>query len=383
MNDKVWTLADYQGKKTGIDLIQRRLTDNEHSHVVSWAMLRMNQLRNLGIDCETIHDPIAPEAEYTAWEKYDVIYCYTDMAMANFVKSNIVNVYDVGFDKSAHYFLRLIWEKHKDIRFVSLDWPMLDLGRRGKYKSTRPVCSDTWRNADWDLYQRKCDSIAENEWILDPGYNYAKGRVRHLVVGDSHAHSAYKAGSMVLRKDGRTMAGVIKKGLLAEIADYGFDINDIDTLTCYHGSIDIRHHLCREPDPIAATKKLLADYEAELKKLNKPIELVTPLPIEDESRIIPKMGWYKGAAFFGTQAQRKEVLKTFIAEQHAMAARNGWTVFSWPKVWYDMDGVEFMQLLERPRSVHLAWKNYRWDLKANVPNSSHLKATASSSLLEF
>lgn len=378
MSDKMMTLEDLRGKKTGIDLLQRRLTDDDHSHVASWAMLRMNQLRHLGIDCETIHDPIKPEAEYDAWLKYDVIYCYTDMAMANFVKSNIVNVYDVGFDKSAHYFLRLVWEKHKHLKFVSLDWPMLDLGRRGKYKSTRPVCSDTWRNADWDAYQLKCDSITD--WILDPGFTYAKGKIRHLVMGDSHAHSAYKAGSMVLRKDGRTLAGVIKKGLLTEITDYGFDPADIDTLTCYYGSIDIRHHLCREPDPVAATVKLLKDYEEALKLTNRPIELVTPLPIEDESRVIPKMGWYKGAPYFGTQAQRKEVLAAFIAGLHEMAIRNGWSVFSWPQRWYDMDGVEFFQTcLERPRSVHLAWKNYRWDLKSDKPNKFH----SASSLLEF
>ena len=380
----IWTLADFQGKKVGIDLLQRRLTDDEYSHVASWAMLRMNQLRNLGIDATTIHEPATPEAEYRGWDGYDVIMLYTDMAMANFVKSNIVNVYDVGFDKSAWYFLRLLWERHKDIRFVSLDWPMLDLGRRGKYKSTRPVCSDTWRNADWDLYQRKCDSIAENEWVLDPGFNYAKGQVRHLTMGDSHAHSAYKAGSMVLRKDGRTMAGIIKKGLEKELTDYGFDPTDIDTITAYYGSIDIRHHLCREPDPIAATKKLLADYEVALKALNRPIELVRPLPIEDESRVVPKMGWYKGQPFYGTQAQRKEVLACFTDCLHDIAVRNSWTVFEWPKSWYEMDGVAFMQtFMERPRSVHLGWKNYRWDLRNNVPNPVHDKVMPSANLLEF
>ena len=365
--------------KAGIDLLQRRLTDDEHSHVASWAMLRMNQFRNVGFDVDTIHQAIAPEAEYTGWDGYDTIFIYQDMAMSNFVKSNIVNVYDIGYDKSAYYFLRLIWEKHKHIKFVSLDWPMLDYGKRGKYKSTRPICSDTWRNADWDLYQRKCDSITE--WVLDPGYNYAKGKVRHLVMGDSHAHSAYKAGSMVLRKDGRTMAGVIKKGLEKEILDYGFDLADIDSLTCYYGSIDIRHHLCREDDPKAATVKLLKDYEEALKCMNRPIELVTPLPIEDESRVVPKMGWYKGTPFFGSQAQRKELLAVFKDGLQDIAARNSWTVFSWPQAWYDMDGIEFMSYLEKPRSVHLAWKNYRWDLRNNRANELH--APAHVGLLSF
>lgn len=369
--------------KAGIDLLQRRLTEDEYSHVASWAMLRLNQLRHAGFDVETIHCSATPEEEYTAWDKYDIIFLYQDMAMSNFVHSNIVNVYDIGFDKSAWYFLRLIWEKHKHIKIVSLDWPMLDYGKRGKYKSTRPICSDTWRNADWDLYQRKCDSITE--WVLDPGFTYQRGKVRHLTIGDSHAHSVYRPGSMVLRKDGRTMAGVIKKGLLKEITDYGFDPADIDTLTSYHGSIDIRHHLCREPDPKAATVKLLADYEAALKDLNRPVELVTPLPIEDESRVVPKMGWYKGQPFYGSQAERKEVLAVFIDRLRDMVARNpGWTLFEWPKAWYEMDGTQFMRTyMERPRSVHLAWKHYRWDLVNDRPNPSHEFKPPPANLLEF
>lgn len=368
--------------KCGIDLLQRRLTDDEYSHVLSWAMLRMNQLQNVGFDVTTVHEAAAPEDEYNGWNGFDTIFLYQDMAMSNFVKSNIVNVYDIGLDKSAWYFQRIIWQKHAHIKFVSLDWPFLDYGKRGKYKSTRPVCSDTWRNTDWDLYQRKCDSITE--WVLDPGFTYAKGKVRHLTMGDSHAHSAYKAGSMVLRKDGRTLAGIIKKGLEKEITDYGFDPADIDTLTTYYGSIDIRHHLCREPDPAAATRALLRGYEDALKETNRGIELVTPLPIEDESRVVPKMGWYKGEPFYGTQKQRIELLNIFIDGLYDMAARNGWSVFQWPKSWYEMDGVDFMKnFMERPRSVHLGWKHYRWDMRANIPNPLHAIAQPPANLIEF
>ena len=380
----IWTLDDFKGKKVGIDLLQRRLTDDEHSHVSSWAQLRANQMVNLGVDCETIHEAIKPEAEDTAWDKYDAILLYQDMAMQNFVHSNIVNVYDIGYDKSAWYFQRIIWDKHQHIKIVSLDWPMLDYGKRGRYKSTRPICSDAWRNTDWEKYQRKCDAILADEFVLDPGITYAKGKVRHLVMGDSHAHSAYKAGSMVLRKDGRTLAGVIKKGLLNEITGAGFDLADIDSLTCYYGSIDIRHHLCRDANPQAACAKLLADYEQALLATGRPIELVTPLPIEDESRVVPKMGWYKGAPFFGSRLERKAMLDQFIAGLHDIADRNGWSVFSWPDSWYAMDPVDFMKFMERPRSVHLGWCNYRWDLKGNRPNPVHQRAVpVVSNLLEF
>ena len=36
-----------------------------------------------------------------------------------------------------------------------------------------------------------------------------------------------------------------------------------------------------------------------------------------------------------------------------------------------MDGLEFFELMERPRSVHLAWKYYRWDLKNNCLNDNY------------
>jgi hypothetical protein len=69
------------------------------------------------------------------------------------------------------------------------------------------------------------------------------------------------------------------------------------------------------------------------------------------------------------------VLKRFIGELEEMSVRNGWDLFSWPKEWYEMDGIEFMQtFMERPRSVHLAWKFYRWNLIEDCLNTNHLNA---------
>ena len=103
---------------------------------------------------------------------------------------------------------------------------------------------------------------------------------------------------------------------------------------------------------------------------------------------IPTSGFFKGKGFYGSRAERQELVKVFKDAIHDMAARNpGWSVFSWPDVWYEMDGIEFMQTyMERPRSVHLARRYYRWDLVENVPNP-RLKELATvrpkSSFLEF
>lgn len=70
-----------------------------------------------------------------------------------------------------------------------------------------------------------------------------------------------------------------------------------------------------------------------------------------------------------------------------MAVRNSWTIFEWPEIWYTMDGVQFMSnYMERPRSVHLARKFYRWDLVNNCENPNLLEIRSSkpvAKLLEF
>ncbi len=365
--------------KCAIDLIVRRLTDDDRSHTLSWVMLRANQFKHVGIDVDVLHERIAPQAEYKVWEKYDRIYIYHEMAMDQFQKSNIVNVYDIGFDKSAWFFERMIWPQHDHIEFVSLDFPMLDYGNRGAYKAPRPATSQAWKDVDWKKMQERCD--ASTKWVLDPGIDTST----HLVLGDSHAHSAYVPGAMVRRKDARTLAGALRKGFKNDAVEAGYPFERLKRLTTYFGSIDIRHHLMREADPEQATKNLLAAYEEELKKTEvEQIEVCTPLPIEDESRKIPKMGWYKGLPFYGTQAERQKLNSIFIDGLHDMATRNKWDIWAWPDDWYKIDGKTFAkEFMERPRSVHLGWKYYRWDLKNDCPNLLHQQVIPSVNLLQF
>ena len=380
--------------KVGLDFIIRHMTESQYSHEASWIYLRCNQLRRMGIDAEVIHDSIEEQATYKAWSRYDTVFIYHSMAafpdmdkafgsvavkITDRKKSSQdrgapppVNVYDIGVDRSAWYFERIAWPQHEGVRYVSMDFPMIPYGTRCEYKAPRPGTSATWKAVDWKKVQARCDRTTD--WCIDPFYTYGEGEYR-MTMGDSHAHSVYQGDSMVLRRDGRTMHSINKKGLLLELTDAGFDLARIGPITSYYGNIDIRHHLCRQDDPAAATTQLLRDYEEMLKRTNKPIELVTPLPIEDESRIVPRMGWYKDTPFYGSRAARQEVLKRFIGELEEMSVRNGWDLFSWPKEWYEMDGIEFMQtFMERPRSVHLAWKFYRWNLIDDCLNTNHLNA---------
>lgn len=368
--------------KAAIDLISRKLASSEYSHQVSWAHLRANQLRNLGIEVDVL-DYDGPRHSRD-WSNYDVIYIYHGM---DYRPTGNLNIFDGLVEYSARNFERINYPQHSHIKYYSLDWPMPDYGLLCKNRGGEP--GSYWANVDWDGVSRRCQGI---DCVQEPALYFAPGKVRHLVMGDSHAHSAYKPDSMLLRKDGRTLRGVIKKSIRKEILDNGYDLRSIDSLTCYWGNIDVRHHLCREPDPEQAVRDLLKAYEVELQSLDRPIELVTPLPIEDESRVIPKSGFFKGTGFFGSRSDRQRLVNIIRSEYHEMVQRNtGWTLFKWPDAWYDLDGVEFMTtFMERPRSVHLAYKYYRWNLKENRLNDIHsstyqseAKNVISNSLLKF
>jgi len=361
----------------GIDLISRKLASSEFSHQSSWAHLRANQLKNLGFDVKVLDDDVPRHSK--DWREFDTIFIYHGMdfheARQGYVQA--LNVFDGMVEHAAKFYERLAWPQHDHIKYISLDFKMPDYGQLCKVK--KGTQSPYWANVDWDAVSYRCQNVTT---ITEPALYYAPGKVRHLTIGDSHAHSVYKARSMVLRRDGRTLAGILKKSIAKEIADYDFDLKEIDSLTCYWGNIDIRHHIYREADPIVYTKDLLKRYEVELRALDRPIELVTPLPIEDETRRIPTTGHYKGTPFTGTREQRQELTEIFKDAFHEMVARNsGWSLYSWPEAWYKMDGVEFFQYMEKPRSVHLARKYYRWNLVENCLNDILL--TQKKSLLTF
>ena len=358
-------------------MMPRKLPDGEYSHTGGWAFLRANQLKHVGIDVQVLSEK--GRGINTDWSEFDIVYLYHTMDF-NYKHAYMLNIFDGPQEHTAKFFERLIFPQHQKIRFISLDHPMPNYGYRCKWKKEHAdetsKMSDYWKNVDWDGVQAKCDSI--KEWVLDPGVELLPdGTVKHLhrkiVMGDSHAHSVYTPKSLVLRKDGRWMGGIIKKTIQKEITDFGFDFDQIDEMTCYYGNIDIRHHLCREVDPIQATKNLIRDYAAMLERYDdKKIEVVCAIPIEDESRKLPATGLYQGTPFFGTRAQRQELVKVFNDELQEHAVKNGWKVFKWPDHWYNMDGVEFMELImERPRSVHLARKHYRWDLTNDCINHLH------------
>lgn len=186
------------------------------------------------------------------------------------------------------------------------------------------------------------------------------GRER-IVLGDSHSISRYRSRSLVLRNDGLTMHGLAKRGINSYL-----DGRVTKNLVLQVGNVDIRHHLCRQPDPRESIDTMLKELRHQADKLIDDgtidqIELTSPYPIEHEQRKIPKSGWYKGEPFHGTRKQRDEVRK-YMTEQMGKL----FDVHHWPRMWYEIDPQEYaLRYMEKPQSVHLSPGFYEWDLEKN------------------
>jgi hypothetical protein len=182
---------------------------------------------------------------------------------------------------------------------------------------------------------------------------------KYLVVGDSHSLSLYTKGSRIHRNDGLTLHGALKKGLANLVEEAACP--GLSTITLYFGNIDIRHHLLRHgPD---AARDLLSEYRRQVKGLVKSypkqlIEVAEPLPIENESRKLPKTGWYKGTPFFGSWAERAN-LRNWWCDQLNKWPTDGIKIYRHPKHFINKEGELDFEVMEKPQSVHIRPSEYR------------------------
>jgi hypothetical protein len=197
-------------------------------------------------------------------------------------------------------------------------------------------------------------------------------KTEKLCFGDSHSFGMYQEGYMCQRHDGLTMHGALKRGLQSYVYPW------IKSLTVYMGNIDVRHHLMRQPNPANSVKTLLKKYEEELIGLGiSDIEIVHVLPIENESRPLPKTGYYKGTPFMGTWSERTELVKQINEGIDDMAERNNWKVYKHPEVYFNAIGELTFDVMEKPKSVHISREYYRWNMETNEPNKNLIKQTLS------
>ena len=197
----------------------------------------------------------------------------------------------------------------------------------------------------------------------------------NLVIGDSHAICMYRPGWEVLSVPFKTLHGALTGpgGFRQLIADKFAHSGHFENLEFYFGNIDIRHHLMRQPLPSIATMDLAKRYFEEVEgrfpnALTKSI--YEPLPIEDESRKLPKTGYYNGLPFYGTWEDRNIIRGLFADTLERLCESTDVKFIRWADYLKNPQGQLDFKHMEKPRSVHLARASYpHWRGMNPVPEA--------------
>lgn len=193
---------------------------------------------------------------------------------------------------------------------------------------------------------------------------------KKLVIGDSHSVSVFQPGYAISRNDGKTLYGALKQGLSS------FIHNETEELVVYFGNIDIRHHILRYEEWPVVTNNMISELIKQLNELNlKKVTLVEALPIEDESRIIPKSGFYKGTAFYGSKDDRSHVQSHFNMILHLSASMLNceYEILNWNHLLpnpelpeYAQDNTLDFKHMEGTKSFHLRPDAYQYKGWTNI-----------------
>lgn len=347
-------LSDYISDKSsriGIAALVGKLSPKESSHKSGWAFHLANQCVNAGYTNVEVITTVTPD-----WNDFDFVLLEHGMEF-----KGTFNIFGGANDDLYHQVMRIF----SNTKMISLHHDMPCVGTMVQQRL----------HTGSDLFKTIEDKIEDIKQICAndiPRVDYIE-KTDKLCFGDSHSFSQYTPGYMTQRHDGLTMFGALKRGLDMYVYPW------VKSLRVYMGNIDVRHHLMRQDNPSASVKTLLVNYENELLKLQERgvenIEVVHVLPIENESRSLPKTGYYKGTPFTGTWAERTALVKEINAVIDDMCERNGWQAYKHPDVYFNALGELTFDVMEKPKSVHIAREYYRWDLTKNEPNKKLIKVT--------
>ena len=172
-----------------------------------------------------------------------------------------------------------------------------------------------------------------------------------LILGDSHSISVYKQGYSISRNDGKTLNGFLNIGLKNYIHE------GVDDLIFYAGNIDIRFHVHRFNGRKTVVDLIKRLFEQLIDLNINKITLVSLLPIEDESRKLPKTGLYKNKKFYGSKEDRTYYVKEFNSLLKRGCNHYGYNLIEWD---FDYDkGLSFDDMESR-QSVHLRPSSYKY-----------------------
>jgi hypothetical protein len=209
-----------------------------------------------------------------------------------------------------------------------------------------------WHKVDWDNL-KKLENTAITVREIES--------VNRVVAGDSHAICMYRPGWFVNSVPFKTLHGALKQGLHTFIEPHH------EIAEFYFGNIDVRHHLCRQPNPEQATRDLANRYYEQLSQLDlAKVYAYELLPIENESRALPKTGYYKGTPFYGSWEDRNRCRLIFKEEMRKLCAQGSVNFIEWVDYLMNDKGELDFEHMEKPKSVHLSrnsyphWQGRKW-----------------------
>ena len=336
--------------KIGIDGLSGPISKRISNHNGAWAHKVLNQCINAGYTNVTILD------KGEKLNSYDAIILYMGISY-----EGTLNLFGGLGDDFCKKMIQL--ESFPGI-LLSLQHEMPDLvdmvSKRLKNSSTSPFA----KIIDLEELQKAVDKTEKFDRVE---------KTTKLCFGDSHSFSVYQPGYMTSRNDGLTLFSILRDGVRDKILEKsGINTDDLTHLTFYAGNIDIRHHLCRREDYLKATEVMVMYLADQLKALDiQNIELTHAIPIEDESRKLPKTGYYKDTPFYGSWNQRTEVVNTFNKMIDKVCFENGWKSLPWPENMLNERKQLSFDAMEKPKSVHVSREFYRWDMENNCENKYH------------
>ena len=223
---------------------------------------------------------------------------------------------------------------------IGMDFPPYHQMVQSKLESAKKDVQPEWNEVDLENLERMFE---EAERVDYPN------QTKKLVVGDSHSICMYRPGWTVNSVPFKTLNGALNEGLKSFI-----NIETEGSVEFYFGNIDIRHHVCRLEGGWEKNVKDLAErYVEEVKNLSVPGRIYELLPIENESRKIPKSGFYNGKPFNGTWEERNSARKLFNEIIHDSGLGIQWTKYLLNK----KSELDF-DYMEKPQSIHLSREYY-------------------------
>lgn len=318
------------------------------NHYRGWIEILKDHVKGAD-EIEVLTGPAA----HTRWNEFDLIYIHFGLYYygSDYTLNLFGGMNDDNADRISNAF-EFFLDHHERIRSLEYIWPP-NLTECIRSRLSKDKLSDI-------VLGRLVNLLDQVDRLQLPGcIEYNPRRFSILVMGDSHSGSAVGPGCYVYRNDRETLYGAIRRGFKEKISRFG---TYKPTSGVFHyGNIDIRHHLCRQPDPISSTKDLVKGYLYQIDSLGlEDVKIVLPYYIENPSRKMSKSVYFKGEPFFGSWKERDDIRKIFWdLVSSECSKRTGYNVLEWYDGFTNHLGELKFDVMERPKSIHLSPRHYR------------------------